>query len=340
VVKTLTGDTPARVWLRLALGAGVLAAAGLFAVIPGTGGPASVPMPWAPVVAFPFVHAGLVRWNRYSTNLADPHDLLNGVSAVLAVVAIMNIVLVQTGGPLSAAPWWETQALLGQLAASFVWVGTAVSLPFVGALGRDPRAWLVVIAFGAVLARDVVTVATGGMDTAWAVAADPVAAVYLCLAATLRRGRVSPQPADPRASTIGAFVVIVAATAILPARVAELFAAHAVPPESIILEITESVLLTDPDRSVAVVGALAELGLTVSIDDFGTGYSSLAYLRDLPVRELKPDRSFTTDLPTDDRTGAIVASTIDLAHQLGLRVVAERMEQEETLRHLAALGAT
>jgi EAL domain-containing protein (putative c-di-GMP-specific phosphodiesterase class I) len=105
----------------------------------------------------------------------------------------------------------------------------------------------------------------------------------------------------------------------LPARVAELLAAHAVPPKSIILEVTESVLLTDPDRSLAVVGALAELGLTVSIDDYGTGYSSLAYLRDLPVRELKLDRSFTTDLLTDDRTRAIVASTIDLAHRLGLR---------------------
>ena len=124
----------------------------------------------------------------------------------------------------------------------------------------------------------------------------------------------------------------------LPARVAELLEAHAVPPESIILEVTESVLLTDPDRSLAVVGALAGLGLTVSIDDYGTGYSSLAYLRDLPVRELKLDRSFTTDLLTDDRSSAIVASTIDLAHRLGLRVVAEGVEQEETLHHLASLG--
>jgi diguanylate cyclase (GGDEF)-like protein len=125
----------------------------------------------------------------------------------------------------------------------------------------------------------------------------------------------------------------------LPGRVAELLAAHAVPPSSIILEVTESVLLTDPDRSLAVVGALADLGLTVSIDDFGTGYSSLAYLRDLPVRELKLDRSFTNDLLVDDRTRAIVASTIDLAHQLGLRVVAEGVEQEETLRDLAFLGS-
>ena len=123
----------------------------------------------------------------------------------------------------------------------------------------------------------------------------------------------------------------------LPRRVDELLGAHGLPPESLVLEVTESVLLTDPDRSLAVVGALAELGVTVSIDDFGTGYSSLAYLRDLPVAELKLDRSFTADLLTDDRTQAIVASTIELAHRLGLRVVAEGVEDEETLRHLESL---
>jgi diguanylate cyclase (GGDEF)-like protein len=123
----------------------------------------------------------------------------------------------------------------------------------------------------------------------------------------------------------------------LPGRVAGLLEEHRLPSEFLVLEVTESVLLTDPDRSLAVVGALTDLGATVSIDDYGTGYSSLAYLRDLPVAELKLDRSFTVDLLTDPRTQAIVASTIELAHRLGLRVVAEGVEDEATLRHLTSL---
>jgi diguanylate cyclase (GGDEF)-like protein len=653
------------VWRSLALGTAVVTAAAvlglLLALIPGAGALASVPLTWAPIMAAPFWYRGVVRWNRYSTSLEDPNDILNGTSAVLALVAIVDTVLQLTGGPLSSAPWWETQPLVAWFGAAFVLVGTSISLPFIGALGKDPRTWLVVAAFGAGLAGVTATLLAGGDATPWAAATGPVAVVCLCLAAMLRPGRVTPQPADPRASTIGAFIVITASTAVLvispalgavgpamwcaalaatgsslrllvnvrelsllavtrhealtdeltglanrravlrraaelgtagtplalalldldkfkevndalghaagdellrlvaerlrpalrpgdllgrlggdefavvapmdphspiddtavrlatrlherlvapfslgglslhstvsigvttrdsggepdrsdaptqllreadvamydakrsgigiavydssrhadssghlalveelrtalvtdqlvlhhqpqldvatgrtvgvealvrwahpvrgllapgdflplaevhglmgavteyvlaravaqtadwrrsgldlhvsvnlsasnlldtslPARVGELLAAHAVPADSIILEVTESVLLTDPERSLAVVGALAELGLTVSIDDYGTGYSSLAYLRDLPVRELKLDRSFTTDPLTDDRTRAIVASTIDLAHRLDLRVVAEGVEQEETLRHLASLG--
>lgn len=123
----------------------------------------------------------------------------------------------------------------------------------------------------------------------------------------------------------------------LPQRVADLLDTHDLPPSVLVLEVTETVLLSDPDRSLAVVGALADLGATVSIDDFGTGYASLTYLHQLPVAELKLDRSFTADLLTDDRAAAIVASTIRLAHQLGLRVVAEGVEDPATLVHLRAL---
>ncbi|GAB4083012.1 bifunctional diguanylate cyclase/phosphodiesterase [Modestobacter muralis] len=123
----------------------------------------------------------------------------------------------------------------------------------------------------------------------------------------------------------------------LPGRVAELLELHALPPSALVLEVTETVLLSDPDRSLAVVGALTELGAGVSIDDFGTGYASLTYLHQLPVGELKLDRSFTADLLTDSRAAAIVASTIRLAHQLGLRVVAEGVEDPATLLHLRAL---
>ncbi len=124
----------------------------------------------------------------------------------------------------------------------------------------------------------------------------------------------------------------------LPGRVAALLDRHGVPPEVLVLEVTESVLLSDPDRSLAVVRGLADLGVTVSIDDFGTGWCSLSYLRVLPLGELKLDRSFTADLLTDARTASIVASTIELAHRLGLRVVAEGVEQEATLARLRALG--
>ncbi|WP_299955438.1 bifunctional diguanylate cyclase/phosphodiesterase [uncultured Modestobacter sp.] len=123
----------------------------------------------------------------------------------------------------------------------------------------------------------------------------------------------------------------------LPQRVAELLRVHDLPSSALVLEVTETVLLSDPDRSLAVVAALADLGATVSIDDFGTGYASLTYLHRLPVAELKLDRSFTADLLTDDRAAAIVASTIRLAHQLGLRVVAEGVEDPATLVHLRAL---
>ena len=124
----------------------------------------------------------------------------------------------------------------------------------------------------------------------------------------------------------------------LPGRVAGLLAAHDLPAERLVLEVTESVVLTDPDRSIAVVRGLAALGACVSIDDFGTGYSSLAYLRELPVAELKLDRSFTADLLTNERTEAIVSSTVELAHRLGLRVVAEGVEQPETFAYLEGLG--
>ena len=85
----------------------------------------------------------------------------------------------------------------------------------------------------------------------------------------------------------------------LPWRVAGLLREARLPADRLVLEITESVLLSDPERSLAVVGRLADLGGTVSIDDFGTGYSSLSYLRDVPVAELKLDRSFTADLLTN-----------------------------------------
>ncbi|MEH3076205.1 MAG: bifunctional diguanylate cyclase/phosphodiesterase [Quadrisphaera sp.] len=124
----------------------------------------------------------------------------------------------------------------------------------------------------------------------------------------------------------------------LPRRVAELLAAQGVPASDLVLEVTESALLRDPERSSAVVHALRAAGARVSIDDFGTGYSSLARLRGLPVDELKLDASFTHGLLDDERARTIVGSTVSLAHALGLSVVAEGVEDADTLACLVALG--
>jgi diguanylate cyclase len=122
----------------------------------------------------------------------------------------------------------------------------------------------------------------------------------------------------------------------LPERIAALLAEHAVPTSALELEITESVLMTDPQRARSVLEQLRRLGLRIAVDDYGTGYSALAYLRDLPVDELKIDRSFIAEISADRRSAAIVRSTIELAHALDLKVVAEGVEHERDLAALAA----
>src|SRR4029077_1714901 len=121
-------------------------------------------------------------------------------------------------------------------------------------------------------------------------------------------------------------------------RIMGLLSKHSVPTEALELEITESVLMTDPDRACSVLEELHGLGLRLSVDDYGTGYSSLAYLRDLPIDELKIDRSFIAKLKEDPRGGAIVGSTIELAHALDLSVLAEGVEDESTLDTLRSFG--
>lgn len=107
---------------------------------------------------------------------------------------------------------------------------------------------------------------------------------------------------------------------------------------ALVLEITETTLMHDPDRAVEATHRLANRGIGLSIDDYGTGYSSLAYLNDLPAEELKLDGSFTARALADPRTRAIVAGTVELAHHLGLRLVAEGVEDPETEALLAELG--
>ena len=126
--------------------------------------------------------------------------------------------------------------------------------------------------------------------------------------------------------------------AALPDLIAGALVRHGLPASALVLEITETTLMADPELSIAVTQAVVDLGVAVSVDDYGTGYSSLAYLRRLPVAELKVDRSFTADVASDPRATAIVRTTVDLAHSLGLRLVAEGVEDEETLQRLRRLG--
>jgi len=123
-----------------------------------------------------------------------------------------------------------------------------------------------------------------------------------------------------------------------PDAIERLLERWGVPPGFLRLEITETTAMADPGRTSAVLARLEALGMELAIDDFGTGHSSLAYLRRLPVHELKIDRSFVSGMATDPHDAVIVAATIDLGHNLGLRVVAEGVEDEDTLRELRRRG--
>jgi diguanylate cyclase (GGDEF)-like protein len=120
--------------------------------------------------------------------------------------------------------------------------------------------------------------------------------------------------------------------------VADLLRDHQLPARALRLEITEHVLMADPARMTHALAAMGRLGVDLSLDDFGTGYSSLVHLKRLPVSEIKVDRSFVQRMTTDADDAAIVRSIVDLAHSLGLRVVAEGVETVETWRALEALG--
>jgi len=113
---------------------------------------------------------------------------------------------------------------------------------------------------------------------------------------------------------------------------------HQLPPRALTLEITETVLVTDTVRSRIVTQDLRALGVQISVDDYGTGYSSLAYLQDLSIDELKLDRAFTEGLAREERARAIVRHTVELAHALGLRTVAEGVETEKAVSMLSELN--
>lgn len=124
----------------------------------------------------------------------------------------------------------------------------------------------------------------------------------------------------------------------LPADVVRLLELNGVPASCLMLEITEDILMSAPEATAAILTQLRAGGVRVSIDDFGTGYSSLAYLRDLPVDELKLDRAFIVAMHEDIRARGLVGSIIDLGHSLGLRVVAEGVDDALMLEELRNRG--
>lgn len=124
----------------------------------------------------------------------------------------------------------------------------------------------------------------------------------------------------------------------LPTAFGAILERHRLTPAALCLEITESAIMDDPARAQSTLDRLAAMGFALSIDDFGTGYSSLAYLKRLPVDELKIDKSFVMKMAQDQDDAKIVRSTVDLGHNLGLRVVAEGVESEEVWFLLRQMG--
>jgi diguanylate cyclase (GGDEF)-like protein len=124
----------------------------------------------------------------------------------------------------------------------------------------------------------------------------------------------------------------------LPSLVATALERSGVDPGRLTLEVTESGVMTDPRRAIAVLESLRAIGVRLAVDDFGTGHASLTYLKRLAIDELKIDRSFITNYALDQSDGIIVRSTVDLAHNLGLWVVAEGVEDQATLEGLRLIG--
>ena len=124
----------------------------------------------------------------------------------------------------------------------------------------------------------------------------------------------------------------------LPDQIAKLLDASGVAPGRLGLEITESCIMGDPERAMEILTCLNRMGLRLSVDDFGTGYSSLAYLKRLPVHELKIDKAFVLGMMQDRHDAAIVRAAVDMGHNLGLVVVAEGVEDQQTWHGLGAIG--
>jgi diguanylate cyclase (GGDEF)-like protein len=124
----------------------------------------------------------------------------------------------------------------------------------------------------------------------------------------------------------------------LPYHIMQILKENKLPAERLTLEVTESSIMGDLQRSITVLELLQDIGVRLSMDDFGTGHSSLAQLRNIPLHELKIDKSFIMNLTEDEHNDAIVRTTVELAHGMKLSIVAEGVEDEATMRRVAAIG--
>jgi len=124
----------------------------------------------------------------------------------------------------------------------------------------------------------------------------------------------------------------------LSEEITALLERHQLNSRFVTLEVTESSMMDNPENSIAVLNELSDIGVAISVDDFGTGFSSLAYLKQLPVKELKIDKSFVMEMERNDSDAVIVHSTIELGHNLGLYVVAEGVEDQQTCDILKHYG--
>jgi diguanylate cyclase (GGDEF)-like protein len=157
----------------------------------------------------------------------------------------------------------------------------------------------------------------------------------------LRQSLIACKSWQRRAGAIGVAVNVSADTVLDPAfvtEVAALLTSVGVAAELLTLELTEGVVVSDPQLAAVRMGELRALGVKLSVDDFGTGYSSLTYLKGLPVDEVKIDKGFVDGLSSDPADRAVVRAVVDIAHTLGLKVVAEGVEQEDQQGILRALG--
>ncbi|VAW63418.1 diguanylate cyclase/phosphodiesterase (GGDEF & EAL domains) with PAS/PAC sensor(s), partial [hydrothermal vent metagenome] len=118
----------------------------------------------------------------------------------------------------------------------------------------------------------------------------------------------------------------------------EILQSHQFPTSQLYIEVTENAIMKNPHRSADILASFHDAGIMVSIDDFGTGYSSLAYLQKFPISELKIDKSFISDLTEDSANFSIVNATITMAHDLGILVVAEGVEDKAVLDLLNSMG--
>jgi EAL domain-containing protein (putative c-di-GMP-specific phosphodiesterase class I) len=124
----------------------------------------------------------------------------------------------------------------------------------------------------------------------------------------------------------------------LPGQIRDILKSWNFPPHFLTLEITESAVMSDFAGALAILNQLREIGVSLSMDDFGTGHSSLAYLKELPLQEMKIDRALVTNVHRYDRDSTIVKFTVDLGHNLGMSVIGEGVEEPATLQRLSELG--